>query len=300
MVIRVYLFGRFEARCDRRQVRGLRARKVQEFLSYVLLSQQRPVQREKLADQLWQHVDSRCTKKYLRQALWQLQRAYEAEAGPDDRPLLVVDQDWIGIHADAPIWVDARELERAYETAIDAPGGALTPLLREQLRSAAGLYRGELLESWYQDWCAHHREAYRSMYLSLLHRLMVDAEATDNWEVGLLYGRRALQEDRASERTHALVMRLHQMAGDRTAALRQFDLCEAALREDLGVVPQDSTRRLYELIRDSHAAGPGPVLPAPGGTPVPLLRLRELSRSLSVLQQEVTGHIRALEGSPSP
>src|SRR5438477_3123951 len=110
MVIRVYLLGRFEARCDRRPLRGLRARKVQECLSYVLLSKQRPVQREKLADQLWQHVDSRCTKKYLRQALWQLQRAYEAEAAADDGPLLAVDQGWIGVHGDAPIWVDAREL----------------------------------------------------------------------------------------------------------------------------------------------------------------------------------------------
>src|SRR5437660_2572951 len=297
MVIRVYLFGRFETRCDRRQVRWLRGRKVQEFLSYVLLSKQRPVQREKLADQLWQHVDSRCTKKYLRQALWQLQRAYEAEAtATDDGPLRVVEQDWSGVHADAPIWVDARELERAYESAVDAPIGPLTPLLREQLRSAAGLYRGELLEGWYHDWCVQHREAYRSMYLSLLHRLMVDAEATGNSEAGLLYGRRALQEDRASERTHSLMMRLHQTAGDRTAALRQFDLCEAALREDLGVVPQDSTRRLYELIRDSHDGVHAAGAEAPGA----MLVLRELNRSLTVLQQEVTGRIRALEGSPSP
>jgi DNA-binding SARP family transcriptional activator len=295
MVIRVNLFGRFEARCDRRQMRGLRARKVQEFLSYVLLSRQRPVQREKLADHLWQHVDSRCTKKYLRQALWQLQRAYEAEASADDGPLLVVDHDWIGIHGDAPIWVDARELERAYETAIEAPPGELAPLLRERLRTAAGLYRGELLEGWYYDWCVYHRDTYRSMYLSLLHRLMLDAEATGNWETGLLYGRRALQEDRANERIHALMMGLHRMAGDRTAALRQFDLCETALREDLGVAPQESTRRLYELIRDSGWATAGTGPETTEAVLIPLGRLRELNRSLTVLQEEVAVHIRALE-----
>jgi len=297
MVIRMYLFGRFEARCDRRQIPGLRARKVQEFLSYVLLSKQRPIQREKLADLLWQHVDSRCCKKYLRQALWQLQRAYEAEASAGDGPLLTVDQEWIGIHSDAPIWVDVMELERAYETAIEAPNGELAPLLRERLRSAAALYRGELLEGWYYDWCVYHRETYRAMYLSLMHRLMVDAEATGNWEAGLVYGRRALQEDRASERTHALMMRLHQMAGDRTAALRQFELCETALRDDLGVVPQDSTRRLYELIRDSGDASARPRGPESAqAVLVPLVKLRELNRSLSVLQQQVAVHIRALEG----
>lgn len=296
MVIRLYLLGRFEARCDRRQVPGMRARKVQEFLSYVLLSKQRQIQREKLADRLWQNVDSAYAKKYLRQALWQLQRAYEAEVGAGDGRLLVVDQDWIGIHGEAPLWVDVRELERAYESAIEAPAGELAPLLRERLRSAVSLYRGELLEGWYYDWCVYHRDAYRSMYLSLLHHLMVDAEATGNSEAGLVYGRRALQEDRASERTHSLMMRLHHMAGDRTAALRQFELCETALREDLGVVPQDSTRRLFDLIRSSGEMSPPAGPETTEAVLIPLFRLRELNRSLSVLQEEVAGHIRALEG----
>jgi DNA-binding SARP family transcriptional activator len=293
MVMRVFLLGRFETRCDRRQLAGLRARKVQELLSYVLLSRQRQIQREQLADRLWQHLDSTSAKKYLRQALWQLQRAYEA-AGTDDDPLLVVDQDWIGVDGEAPIWVDVRELECAYESALEAATGPLEPLLRERLRSAAALYRGELLEGWYHDWCTPHRDAYRSMYLSLLYRLMVDAEATESWEAGLLYGRRALQEDRASERVHTLMMRLHLMGGDRTAALRQFDLCEATLRADLGVVPQDSTRRLYERIRDHGTAGPAPSR-APRVEPADAV-LRELKRSLSVLQEEVAVHLRVLDG----
>jgi len=295
MVIRVSLFGRFEARCDKRQMPGLRARKVQEFLSYMLLSRQRQIQREKLADRLWQQVDSASAKKYLRQALWQLQRAYEAEAAPGDGPLLVVDQDWVGLDADAPLWVDARELERAYESAIDAPPGELAPLLRERIRSAVSLYRGELLEGWYHDWCVDQRDAFRAMYLSLLHHLMVDAEATGNWEAGLVYGRRALQEDRASERTHVLMMRLHLLAGDRTAALRQFEVCETALRRDLGVVPQDTTRWLHDLIRERGDVGPPAGPESAGAVLVPLSRLRDLNRSLSVLQQEVAVHIRALE-----
>jgi DNA-binding SARP family transcriptional activator len=290
MVIRMYLFGRFEARCDRRQLKGLGARKTQEFLSYMLLEKQRPIQRERLADQLWEHVDSRCSKKYLRQALWEVQRAYDLATGAESSPLLQVDQEWIRIDAQAAVWVDALELERAYAGAVEAPAGALEPDLRDRLRTAVGLYRGELLEGWYHEWCEFHRDNHRSMYLWLINRLMIDAEATGHWEAGLAHGRRALREDRANERTHALMMRLHRLAGDRTAALRQFELCEAALREDLDVAPQDSTRRLYEQIRDSA----DPASPA-GGVRVPLARLRELGRSLSELQEEVAGYIRALE-----
>jgi two-component SAPR family response regulator len=34
--------------------------------------------------------------------------------------------------------------------------------------SAVRLYRGELLEAWYYDWCQEPREAFRSAYLTML------------------------------------------------------------------------------------------------------------------------------------
>jgi hypothetical protein len=45
------------------------------------------------------------------------------------------------------------------------------------------------------------------------------------------------------------MMRLHWLAGDRTAAIRQFDRCVAYLRTELGVEPAESTLALYERIR---------------------------------------------------
>jgi DNA-binding SARP family transcriptional activator len=43
-------------------------------------------------------------------------------------------------------------------------------------------------------------------------------------------------------------MRLHQLAGNRTGALRQFERCRTALDEELGVGPGRLTRSLYEEI----------------------------------------------------
>jgi DNA-binding SARP family transcriptional activator len=247
---RIRLFGRFEATVDGGDASWLQARKVQELLTYLLLERNKPVQREKLADKLWPSVDASHSKKYLRQALWQLQKAGEALDPPPSRRLLVVDQEWIGVNPNANILVDVVEFEQTYEISVHAPRQCLSTELRARFERAIALYRGDLLDGWYHDWCLTHQELYRSMYLVMLDKLMVDAELLHNFEVGLGYGRKALEQDRANERTHVRMMQLHHQAGDRTAALRQFELCQQTLEADLGVAPDPDTVRVYHAIRD--------------------------------------------------
>lgn len=256
--LHVRLFGRFDATTERGPVHGLERRKVQELLSYLLLAGDRPSHRDLLADQLWPNCHSQHSRKYLRQALWKLQRVLDAN-GFDD--LLHADQDWIQLHGYDALWVDALELERVYERCCGAPAGdgddgeAMADMQR-----AAQLYCAPLLEGWYQDWCLAARDSCRTMYLALLDRLMVLSEAMGRWELGLACGRRALREDRANERAHVRMMRLHYLAGNRTAALRQFAMCAAALEKDLSVTPASDTRRLHDLIRDGRpVAGEEPV-----------------------------------------
>jgi DNA-binding SARP family transcriptional activator len=306
----IYLFGRFQAVTrSGESVPGLQARKVQELLSYLLLSKNRPVQRERLAEELWPDVDGQRSKKYLRQALWQLQRTTEAMVNLPERRLLTVEQDWISTSPHADVWVDVIEFDRVYEWSVNAPTGVLGPDLRKRLQDAVSLYRGELLEGWYADWTTHYQDVYRSIYLLMLDKLMMDAELSGQWEVGLGYGRKALQLDRGNERVHVHMMRLHCMAGDRTAALRQFATCVEALREELDVEPERDTTKLYELIREEGAVRVGAELSRPGlslqATPansngrevLSLGSLRDLNRTLNQLQEQVVGQIQALERS---
>ena len=72
------------------------------------------------------------------------------------------------------------------------------------------------------------------MYLAMLDKLICYCEAKRKFELGLLYGTLILRYDRAHERTHRRLMNLHYLSGDRTAALRQFERCAAALEEASG------------------------------------------------------------------
>jgi hypothetical protein len=51
-------------------------------------------------------------------------------------------------------------------------------------------------------------------------------------------------------------MRLHYIAGDRTGALRQFERCRDALREELGIAPGERIRLLCEQIRADSGIDP--------------------------------------------
>jgi DNA-binding SARP family transcriptional activator len=70
--------------------------------------------------------------------------------------------------------------------------------------------------------------------------------------IGACY--RVLEKDRCHEESYRLLMRCYARMGQRGRALRQYRLCETALRGEYGTVPSPETQALYErLLRDDKA-----------------------------------------------
>jgi two-component SAPR family response regulator len=111
-------------------------------------------------------------------------------------------------------------------------GKQIDSTLANVMKEAVQPYRGDLLEGFYQDWCLLERERLQNCYLSLLDRLIRYCLEQGEYQRGIDYGERVLRLDRAHERSHQQLMRLHYRNGDRTAALRQFER-RTALREEL-------------------------------------------------------------------
>ena len=248
-MFRIHLFGRFRVEFDEEPVEGLGTFKVQELFSYLLLHRNRPRPREALAALLWAELPNDKARKHLRQALWHLQTALKACNPAVVDQILVVEDHWVQLNTRAEIWLDTAVLEESFAALKDKPGWALNPDERDELQAAVQVYEGELLEGSYQDWCLFERERLQNIYLAMLYKLMRYCEAHNEYEAGQLYGARILNYDRASERTHRRLMKLQYKAGDRTAALRQYERCVLALDEELGVKPDKRTVQLYEKIR---------------------------------------------------
>ena len=306
--LQVFLFGKFCVRRNEQVLEGFDAHKVQELFCYLLLHRNHPLPRETLAGILWPDMTTYLSKKNLRNTLWRLQSLLDSSYKLSNERLLLVEPEWIQLNSEADLWLDVAVFESAYRQLQALRDQNMNTMTLQMLQSAVQLYQGPLLEGWYEDWCLQERERLQDIYLAMLDILMDYCEIQHQFEMGLQYGMRILCYDRARERTHRRLMRLYYLAGDRTAALRQYERCIEALDEELDIHPSKNTIALYKQIRADQVEGS-----ALASTELskqlelltaPLLdildRLAQMQSELTELHDEVQQKIRAIEDALSP
>ncbi len=102
-------------------------------------------------------------------------------------------------------------------------------------RQAAELYGGDLLpDDFAEPWCEDRRRALRETYLNVL-------RGAGMWNS-------ILALDQTDEEAHRELMRGYLEAGNRRAAIRQFERLREVLREELGVGPDPESVTLYEKV----------------------------------------------------
>ena len=290
--LRIQLLGYLSIHGESCSLDHLVSTRANEVLCYLLLHHHMHHPREQLAEVLWDGLPTAQARKHLRQALWQLHSTFDAISGGATARFLTIDADWIAINPDGVIWLDIDAFARAYDLVRGISGEVLDPVQVDILRDAVAFYHGDLLEGWYHHWCMVDRERYHAMHLSMLDKLMVACEAQGAYEEAVDYGVRILRFDRARESTHLRLMRLYYLGGDRTAALRQFDRCVQALREELDVRPAKQTDVLYHQIRadrmDEVSAQPvlGPEAPV-ASLPDVLTQLTQVQATLDGIRSSV-------------
>lgn len=291
--LRFRLFGKFTAHHDAGLLTGLEASKDQELLSYLLIHRDRPHSREALAALLWGDISTEKSKKYLRQALWHLHAALNS-----DTDVLMVDHDWLSLNPCSNLWTDVADFERAFSAAEGIAGRQLDADKARGLKDAVTLYNDDLLPGYYQDWILFERERLQNMYLLMLDKLIVYLQFRGEYEVAQGYGATILRYDPARERTHRQLMHLFSLAGDRTSALRQFERCAQALKQELGVKPERKTVELYERIKSDQMGHtePNENLSTPHASSDILTRLKQLQAIVSGVQRRIQRDITAVEG----
>jgi DNA-binding SARP family transcriptional activator len=251
MQLRVSLFGKLSVEWSQQQLFLPNACKVQELFYYLFFHFDHPHHREKLTTLLWQDVSSKQSKGYLRKAIWQLQSALTL---PDheEHSVILVDPEWIRVNPEIDLWLDVKIFETSYNQTKKIPAADLNGAQVNELQNAIRLYSGELFEGLFESWCLRERERFQLMYLSILEKLMDYYEAHGQYEAGLHYATRILQQDEAREYTHQAIMRLYYLLGHRIEALRQYDRCYTILQKELDVQPSRRTQMLYEQIKSDR------------------------------------------------
>ena len=103
----------------------------------------------------------------------------------------------------------------------------------------------------------HSAAAGRAHRRETLYRLAeTAAHSQERIDLGIAACAQLLADEPEREEVHRLKMRLLALAGQRTAALKQYDECTAALLDELGVPPSAETNALYDQIMAGEVGPP--------------------------------------------
>jgi predicted ATPase/DNA-binding SARP family transcriptional activator len=271
--------------------------------------------REELATILYPDYDESRAKAALRRTL----SALNTTLG---RGYLLTTQGAVAMDPAASLWVDVNEFTRFLDLAQSCQHGACEacPNCSPWLEQAAVLYRGHFLSGFslrdcpgFDEWQFFKGEELRQRFATALAKLARNARQNAEHEKAIAYARQWVALDALAEDAQCELMKCYAQAGQRNAALRQFQVFSQLLEKELGVAPLEETQNLYHAIQQNQLRGPtqaaqstktalnlSPSINADNllGVKFPLVgRSPETDRLLSTYQQKATqGHFFVLQG----
>lgn len=208
--------------------------------------------REKLAALLWPESDEERARGTLRSTLNFLRVALD-HTSSDGVPHLLVERDQLG--CETGVELDLEELEAAWQLA-RAPSSLPPAQLIARLQSALGCYRGDFLDGFslpdapaFESWAALQRETLRRRLDLIFDRLSQEQSEGGAPHDAIETALRWAAFDPLNETAHRRLMRLHVAAGDRTGALRAYEVCRQVLDDELNTEPMPETEALAARIR---------------------------------------------------
>jgi DNA-binding SARP family transcriptional activator len=202
----------------------------QRLLAFVALHE-RPLQRVYVAGSLWIQASDERAGASLRSSLWRLNR-------PGHR---LVEATSTHLRLAPGVEVDVHRAFRLAERLLDGTASG------EELDSASRTLGCEILPDWYDDWLLFERERFRQVSLhaleALTELLLRAGRVVRALEAALL----AVRTEPLRESAHRALIRVHLAEGNRSEALRQYDLCRRLLRDRLDVEPSPQLLQLLAV-----------------------------------------------------
>ena len=265
-VLQVYLVGppRVEwlgagVAVPRRQVRAL---------VYRLAAQREPISRGLLAFLFWPDVSESESRRSLSRLLSHLRSTLP------DPALLVTSRDCVSFDWDL-VWSDLVAFIQLAD-----PDGEI-----QSLREAVALYRGPFLTGFslsgspeFEAWVVEQERECERLYLGVLATLIKRYTACLEYEAAIDCAQRYLATDELAEHIHQRLIALYAAAGNRSAALRQFERCAAVLERELGVRPLPETRAVYASALDNRRPPAAPAASKPTWATLPSLEVPLVGR----------------------
>jgi predicted ATPase/DNA-binding SARP family transcriptional activator len=230
----------FQAILDAKLITQFRSNNNKGLLVYLALQSERSFPREVLATLFWPEESESNARNNLRQSLHQLRKVLGDLENPGEAYLLVTRQT-VQFNTDSDFILDVDHFLQSIE--------------KGDLEAAVAGYHGDLLPGFtcdslqFEDWLRLEREHLHQVALEAMFEVTEGYLRTDQLDKAQAVARRQLTLEPWREPAYRQLMQAYALAGDRSNALAQFDICREILWEELGVEPAAETIALYESIK---------------------------------------------------
>ncbi|MFJ1991610.1 AfsR/SARP family transcriptional regulator [Streptomyces asiaticus] len=220
----------------------------QRLLAFLAL-QNMPRSRTYVAGMLWPDVTASRANANLRSSLWRATRTGHQVIDASAQELAICK------HIDVDIHVAATRAHRLLDMSRPCDD-ILTAQTREDLSA-------DLLPEWSEnEWVLVEQEQYHELRLYALEAMTERLTAAGRHGEAVAAGLAAVRAEPLRESAHLVLMNAHLAAGNRGAALRQYEQCRRVLLEELGLEPSQTLRDLVP----AHSGSGDAAAPAPSGS----------------------------------
>jgi ATP/maltotriose-dependent transcriptional regulator MalT/DNA-binding SARP family transcriptional activator len=207
------------------------------------------VPRDLLMEDLWPEGEYMTMERNFKVALHRLRKSLEPEMDKDFKSsyihlkdnLVSLTRELCEVDIDSFLSLiekgKSKEKEKNTKTAISL------------YTQAAERYKGDFLsEDLYAPWADIKREELKRTYINLLLRLAQLHEDRGTIEKAIFFYKKATHTDSVLEKAYQRLMRLYSQQGKRNEALKVYEACKEAMRDDLDIEPDEVTVSLYKKI----------------------------------------------------
>ncbi len=242
--LQVLGFGKLQLQYGDQIVATFPTRQVEELLGFFLLNQGAHHGREKLITLLWPHSDPDKARGRFSTALWRLRAMFNELGAPADSCLHAT-REWVAFAPSYPLQIDVEQFQQTILQAESLTSGSD----RERvLIDALALYKGELYEGIYSDWCLAERERLARLRLRAMGQVMASCQRRGAFDRAAEWGQAILAEDPLREEVHRALMHCYRNLSQYGRAITQFQQCAQLLQEELAVLPLPETIAVYQEI----------------------------------------------------
>ncbi|CAL9603940.1 AfsR/SARP family transcriptional regulator [Streptomyces sp. enrichment culture] len=212
---------------------------IQRLLAFLAL-QDMPRSRTYVAGSLWPDVTASRAHANLRSSLWRAARMGHPVIDVSARELALSPH----------IAVDLREAVTRARRLLDSSHACDDILTLRTLE----ILSADLLPEWPEnDWMRIEQEQYHQLRLYALEAMTERLTSANRHGEAVAAGLAAVCAEPLRESAHRVLVKAHLAAGNRGAALRQYEQCRRVLHAELGLEPSASLKALVPLAAEDGA-----------------------------------------------